>query len=95
MGVPHDVKGEVAWIFCVAAPGHEPSEALAEEVAANAASALGKAFKPDGSCSSRLTEDAQRQDRPPGRSGAGPRRDPGDLSSVENPEVLEDIARAV
>ena len=47
VGVPHDVKGEVAWIFCVAAPGHEPSEALAAEVAANAATELGKAFKPD------------------------------------------------
>ena len=25
VGVPHEVKGEVAWIFCVASPGFEPS----------------------------------------------------------------------
>ena len=47
VGVPHEVKGEVAWIFCVASPGFEPSEELAAEVAERAAAELGKAFRPD------------------------------------------------
>jgi acetyl-CoA synthetase len=96
VGVPHDVKGEVAWIFCVAAPGHEPSEALAEEVAANAASALGKAFKPDRVVfvpALPKTRSAKIVRRAVRAQALG--QDPGDLSSVENPEVLEDIARAV
>src|ERR671934_71027 len=32
VGVPHDVKGEVAWVFCALVPGAEPSEELAEEL---------------------------------------------------------------
>src|SRR5213076_226697 len=44
IGVPHDVKGEVAWVFCVVAPGASASE---EEVAALVAADLGKAFAPD------------------------------------------------
>ena len=47
IGVPHEVKGEVAWIFCVADAGHEADDALAAEVAAAVAGDLGKAFKPD------------------------------------------------
>ena len=96
VGVPHDVKGEVAWIFCVAAPGHEPSEALAAEVAANAATELGKAFKPDRVVfvpALPKTRSAKIVRRAVRAQALG--QDPGDLSSVENPEVLEDIARAV
>src|SRR5947207_178470 len=44
VGVPHDVKGEVAWIFCVAKPGEEPDDA---RVATAVTDVLGKAFKPD------------------------------------------------
>ena len=47
IGVPHEVKGEVAWIFCVVTPGTEADEALAAEVAAEVVGDLGKAFKPD------------------------------------------------
>ena len=46
-GVPHDVKGEVAWVFCVLTPGREASDELATEVGATAAAELGKAFKPE------------------------------------------------
>src|SRR5437773_1726094 len=31
VGVPHEVKGEVAWVFCVLVPGVRPSEELAAE----------------------------------------------------------------
>src|SRR5947208_2839881 len=34
IGVPHEVKGEVAWIFCVSNPGAEPGEELVAEVSA-------------------------------------------------------------
>src|SRR5207248_1072177 len=44
VGVPHEVKGEVAWIFCVPLPGTEPDGA---RVAAAVSDALGKAFRPE------------------------------------------------
>ena len=44
VGIPHEVKGEVAWLYCVLAPGGEATEA---DVAAAVASELGKAFAPD------------------------------------------------
>ncbi|HXG75743.1 MAG TPA: AMP-binding protein [Gaiellaceae bacterium] len=44
IGVPHEVKGEVAWLFCVPRPGAEPA---AEEVAATVVERLGKAFRPE------------------------------------------------
>jgi acetyl-CoA synthetase len=93
IGVPHAVKGEVAWIFCVLLPGAEADEA---EVAAHVADELGKAFKPDRI----LFVDAL----PKTRSAKIVRRavratalgaDPGDLSSLENPESLEAIGTAV
>jgi acetyl-CoA synthetase len=96
VGVPHEVKGEVAWIFCVLAPGHEASDALAAEVGRLVAADLGKAFAPD-----RVVFVAA---LPKTRSAKIVRRavraralgeDPGDLSSVENPESLEEIARAI
>jgi acetyl-CoA synthetase len=96
VGVPHEVKGEVAWIFCVAAPGREADEELAAEVAAAAAAQLGKAFKPDRVVfvpALPRTRSAKIVRRAVRASALG--QDPGDLSSVENPEALEAIARAV
>ncbi|MET1009396.1 MAG: AMP-binding protein, partial [Gaiellaceae bacterium] len=96
VGVPHEVKGEVAWIFCVAAPGYEPSDELAAEVAVRAAEELGKAFKPDRVVfvpALPKTRSAKIVRRAVRAKALG--ADPGDLSSVENPESLEAIARAV
>jgi acetyl-CoA synthetase len=96
VGIPHEVKGEVAWIFCVAAPGHEPSDELAAEVAARAAAELGKAFKPDRVVfvpALPKTRSAKIVRRAVRAKALG--EDPGDLSSVENPEALDAIARAV
>ncbi len=96
IGVPHDVKGEVAWIFCVAKPGVDGDEALAREVGAAVTDELGKAFRPD-----RIVFVSA---LPKTRSAKIVRRavrarvlgtDPGDLSSLENPDALEEIARAV
>jgi acetyl-CoA synthetase len=96
VGVPHEVKGEVAWVFCVLAPGHEASEDLAAEVAGLAASELGKAFRPERVVfvpALPKTRSAKIVRRAVRAKLLG--KDPGDLSSVENPEALEDIARAV
>jgi acetyl-CoA synthetase len=91
VGVPHDVKGETAWIFCCLLPGASASEA---EVADAVAAALGRAFRPERvvfvealpkTRSAKIVRRAVR--------AAALGDDPGDLSSVENPEALEAIAQ--
>jgi acetyl-CoA synthetase len=93
IGVPHEVKGETAWIFACLLPG---ADATPGDVAAHVADELGKAFKPDRV----FFVDAL----PKTRSAKIVRRavkakalgtDPGDLSSLENPESLDAIAAAV
>jgi acetyl-CoA synthetase len=96
VGVPHEIKGETAWVFCVLAPGHEESDELATEVAGTAARELGKAFRPERVVfvpALPKTRSAKIVRRAVRAKILG--KDPGDLSSVENPEALEDIARAV
>jgi acetyl-CoA synthetase len=93
IGVPHEVKGEVAWLFCVLAPG---TEATGDEIAAAVTHELGKAFTPDRvvfvtalpkTRSAKIVRRAVRA-RVLGQ-------DPGDLSTLENPEALDEIARAL
>jgi acetyl-CoA synthetase len=93
VGVPHEVKGEVAWIFCVRAPDTHAAE---QDVAAKVAEVLGKAFTPErivfvGSLPK--TRSAKIVRRAVRAQVLG--KDPGDLSSVENPEALEEIANAI
>ena len=92
IGVPHDVKGEVAWIFCVLRPGEDPTPAYAQEISHIVTDELGKAFRPD-----RIVFVSA---LPKTRSAKIVRRavrarvlgtDPGDLSALENPDALEDI----
>jgi acetyl-CoA synthetase len=94
VGVPHKVKGEVAWVFCVLKPGQDPGDGLASEVADCAARELGKAFKPERvvfvsalpkTRSAKIVRRAVR--------AALLGKDPGDLSSVENPEALDEVER--
>ena len=96
VGIPHEVKGEVAWVFCVLAPGAQPSEELAAEIASSAAVELGKAFRPERVvfvAALPKTRSAKIVRRAVRAKALG--EDPGDLSSLENPEALEEIARAV
>ena len=96
VGVPHDVKGEVAWVFCVLTPGRQATDELATEVGATAAAELGKAFKPERVLfvpALPKTRSAKIVRRAVRAKALG--QDPGDLSSVENPEALEEIERAV
>jgi acetyl-CoA synthetase len=91
VGVPHDVKGEVAWVFCVASPGEEPDD---EQVARAVADVLGKAFKPDRIlwvAALPKTRSAKIVRRAVRAAALG--KDQGDLSSLENPDSLEEIAR--
>jgi acetyl-CoA synthetase len=92
IGVPHDVKGEVAWVFCVLRPGAEATPACAVEISNAVTDELGKAFKPERivfvsalpkTRSAKIVRRAVRA-RVLGR-------DPGDLSSLENPDALEEI----
>ena len=95
VGVPHEVKGEAAWIFCCLRPAPTPRELA--EVAAAVAGELGKAF----SAGAGRASSTRCRRRAPRRScGARCERrrsatDPGDLSSLENPESLDAIATAV
>jgi acetyl-CoA synthetase len=96
VGVPHEVKGETAWIFCCLLPGFEPSPELEAEIAATVAGALGKAFAPgrvvlvDALPKTRSAKIVRRAVR-----AAVLGADPGDLSSLENPESLDAIAAAL
>ena len=93
VGVAHPVKGEVPWLVCVLKPGMEAS---ADDVKTAVAAELGKAFAP-----ARVVFVSA---LPKTRSAKVVRRavramvvgeDPGDLSTLENPESLEEIRRAV
>jgi acetyl-CoA synthetase len=93
VGIPHDVKGEVAWVFCVLVPGREGCESLALEVKSSIGSELGKAFAPERvvfvpalpkTRSAKIVRRAVR--------AAALGDDPGDMSSVENPDALAAIA---
>src|SRR3954451_2212946 len=96
VGVPHEVKGEVAWIFCVPRGDAHTTPQLAADVAAAVAGDLGKAFRPERvvfvsalpkTRSAKIVRRAVRA-RVLGK-------DPGDLSSLENPESLDEIAARV
>ena len=96
IGVPHELKGEAAWIFCVAKPGIDVGEQVAREVAVTVAQALGKAFRPERVvfvAALPKTRSAKIVRRAVRAKVLG--RDPGDMSSLENPEALDEIARSV
>ena len=96
VGIPHEVKGEVIWVFCVLTPGTAGSDELAGELRGLVAADLGKAFAPErvlfvtGLPKTRSAKIVRRAVR---ATALG--KDPGDMSSVENPEVLDEIATHV
>ncbi|HEX6763539.1 MAG TPA: AMP-binding protein [Gaiellaceae bacterium] len=96
IGVPHEVKGETSWIFCCLLPGAEPGDLLAREIADTVAARLGKAFTPGRVIFVEAlprTRSAKIVRRAVRATALG--ADPGDLSSLENPESLAGIAEAV
>jgi acetyl-CoA synthetase len=92
VGVPHDVKGEVVWCFCVLRTDTHPSEELRARLRARCAEELGKAFAP---AEVRFTTAL-----PKTRSAKILRRavratvlgeDPGDLSTLEDPGAIDAV----
>jgi acetyl-CoA synthetase len=95
IGVPHDVKGEVAWIFCVLKPGRDGTPDCALEISTAVTDELGKAFRPERIVfvsALPKTRSAKIVRRAVRASVLG--KEPGDLSSLENPEALDEIAAA-
>jgi acetyl-CoA synthetase len=93
IGVPHEVKGEVPWLFCVLLPGREAST---EDVARAVTDELGKAFKPERILfvsALPKTRSAKIVRRAVRAKALG--EDPGDLSTLENPDALDEIATVV
>ncbi|MFN2389391.1 MAG: AMP-binding protein [Actinomycetota bacterium] len=92
IGVPHEVKGETVWCFCILRPAVSGTDDLEREIKDAIACQLGKAFTP-----ARILFVSE---LPKTRSAKIVRRairakvlgeDPGDLSSLENPRALEEI----
>jgi acetyl-CoA synthetase len=96
VGVPNKLKGEAIWCFVVTRPDAVASDALSKEMRRLVAERLGRSFMP-----ARVLFVPE---LPRTRSAKIVRRtvrdialgqDPGDLSSLENPEALEALRLAV
>ena len=94
IGVPDPLKGQALVCFCVLRPGHAASDAMGEELKAFVATRLGKPLRPQAIAFVR--------DLPKTRNAKVMRRvirsayldeAPGDLSSLENPQALEEIRK--
>jgi acetyl-CoA synthetase len=86
------VKGETAWIYCALKPGASEDP---EGIKACVAAALGKAFAPERVIfvsALPKTRSAKIVRRAVRAKALG--EDPGDLSTLENPETLDEIASA-
>jgi acetyl-CoA synthetase len=95
-GIPHEVKGEVPWCFCVLVPGVDPSAELATDLSDHVVDRLGKSFAPDRVvfvAALPKTRSAKIVRRALRATATG--EDPGDISSLEEPEVLVAIAAAI
>ena len=96
VGVPDELKGEAVVVFAVLRPGVEPSDALRRAIRETVVAILGKALEP--------REVRFVRDLPKTRNSKIMRRviraaylstDPGDLSSLENPQAVEEIRMAI
>jgi acetyl-CoA synthetase len=94
IGVPHQAKGQALACFCVLRPGCRQNDALRDELKALIAQRLGKPLRPDA------IEFVK--ELPKTRNAKVMRRairigylgqSPGDLSSLENPQAVDEIRR--
>jgi acetyl-CoA synthetase len=95
IGVPHEVKGEAVVCFCVLRPGRDANETLRAELSDRVARQMGKALKPERVLFVRdlpKTRSAKIMRRVIRATYLG--REPGDLSSLENPDAVKAIAEA-
>jgi acetyl-CoA synthetase len=92
VGVPDEVKGEQIWCFVVLRPGVAAGDDMAAELSGVVAEHLGKAFRPsrivfvDELPKTRSAKIVRRALR-----AAATGDDPGDLSSLENPDALDRV----
>jgi acetyl-CoA synthetase len=95
VGMPDEVKGEVAWLYCVLRPGFEPGDQLRADIRATVTAVLGKAFAParigfvtalPKTRSAKIVRRAVR--------AVAMGDDVGDTSSLEDPGVLTQVANA-
>ena len=96
VGVPHEVKGEAIVCFVVLRPLQRPSEALRGELSDLVARQMGKALKPERVLFTRdlpKTRSAKIMRRVIRAAYLG--REPGDLSSLENPAAVTAVKEAV
>ena len=96
VGVPDDLKGNVVVVFCVITGGYPPSDELRDELKNSIVSSLGKPLAP--------REVLFVTDLPKTRNAkvmrrmiraAYLRKDPGDTSSLVNPESIKGIQEAI
>jgi acetyl-CoA synthetase len=96
IGVPHEIKGEVIVVFAVLRPGHRPTPELAKSVQDKVAEVLGKPLRPEGVrfvTQLPKTRNAKILRRVIRGAYLG-KDDLGDLSSLENPAAIAEIAAA-
>ena len=95
IGVPHEVKGMALVVFAVLKPGLSPTEALRQKLQKMIVDEMGKPLAPKAILFV--------SDLPKTRNAKVMRRmirsaylgqDPGDTSSLVNPEAVEEIRRA-
>jgi len=95
IGVPHEVKGEALWCYVVPVAGVTETEELRSELVAVVTEALGKSFKPsvvrftDALPKTRSAKVLRRAIR---ATAVG--KDPGDLSSLEDPAAIAAVRDA-
>ena len=95
IGVPHEIKGEAIVVFAVPRPLHAPTPELARSVQDKIAEILGKPLRPESvQFVTQLpkTRNAKILRRVIRGAYLG-KQDLGDLSSLENPAAVEEIAR--
>jgi acetyl-CoA synthetase len=95
IGVPHEIKGEAVVCFAVLRPGIAPTEKLRTEISDLVAHQMGKALKPERvlfAAELPKTRSAKIMRRVIRATHLG--KDPGDLSSLDNPGGVTAISEA-
>jgi acetyl-CoA synthetase len=95
IGVPHEIKGEAVVCFVTLQSGYSPSEELREELKEQVVKFHGKTLRPEGvrflgalpkTRSAKIVRGTIK------KKYLG--EDIGDISSIENPEAIEEISKA-
>jgi acetyl-CoA synthetase len=97
VGVPHALKGEEVYLFCVLRQGHQPAADLGDEIAARVTAELGRTLRPGKVLFTRdlpKTRNAKVMRRVI-RAVACGQQALGDLTGLENPGAIDDLRDAL